>query len=508
MVRHVYALALVSGLAFLASGCALFAPRFCIVGWSPNEPRLADPSGLRVWIRFSEKANRDSVEQAFSFTKDGGAVYGDFAWEGDVLNFLPAETFEKNRGYEVVLSASAEDEKGVSLDEDFHFSFSTKAEDDRPTIVSVMPAEGAALTDLYASVVMTFSEAVDRASLYAAFSLSPSLRGRYDWSAGDSVCAFVPLEPYSWQTEYSLTLQNGLSDLSGNSIAKPYKSRFTVGTDTSPPSVLRLSNSLNGVEGGIVLAPSLPSDAGSVFCEGWESTWGLALVFSESVEREGLESRIRLEPAWGYTIDDRAALGSSFILKPQERFARDTLYSIAILKGIKDAQGNASAVESVYKFRVNGAATASPVIARLRFRNNPASLPGEASYDEKRCDHRDDYSAITIGSLQFVVGTQVETYADLYFSLAAGASINLFSLMNEFSIEATNACASFFIKKMQSSGFADPQPDGIPGTTCVRAIMDLQNASDSGIVTFKIGDGLVDSAGNPIAGAWRLSLLK
>ena len=31
---------------------------------------------------------------------------------------------------------------------------------------------------------------------------------------------------------------------------------------------------------------------------------------------------------------------------------------------------------------------------------------------------------------------------------------------------------------------------------------------NSGIVTFEIGDGLVDSAGNPIAAAWRLPLLK
>jgi hypothetical protein len=506
MVRHVYGIALAAALALFSSDCALFAPRFSIIGWSPSESRIADPSGISLWIRFSGAADRASIEQAFSLTKDSGALYGNFAWDGDVMSFLPAEKFEKNRRYEIRVSTGAEDEKGVSLDEEFHRVFSTKPEEDRPALLSVHPAEGAALTDRYTSVVMTFSEAIDRASLYAAFGLSPSVRGRFDWSAGDSVCAFVPLEPLSWQMEYCLTIRSGLSDLSGNSIAKAYESRFSVGTDGSPPSVLRASNAVSGVEGAIALAPSLSSDAVPVFTALWESTWGLVLVFSESVQREGLESHIRLEPSWNYAIDDRSSLGTSFFLEPKERFSRDTLYSITIGKGIEDAQGNASTAESVYRFRVDGPTTASPVVTRLRFRSNPGNSP--ADYDDKLCDHGNDYSTITIPSSTFPVGSQVETYADLYLALAAGASVNLFSLMKEFSIEASNSCASFSIRKMQSSGFADPQPSAISGSLCVRVILDLQNASDSGIVTFKIGSGLVDGAGNPIAGAWRLPLLK
>jgi hypothetical protein len=424
------------------------------------------------------------------------------------MRFVPAEGFEKNRKYAAVLSTSAEDDAGVSLDEEFRLAFTTKAEDDRPALLSIVPSDGAAMNDRYASVVMTFSEPIDRDSLYSAFSLSPAARGRFDWSSGDAVCAFVPLEPYSWQTEYSLAIQNTVSDLSGNSLAKANKSRFTIGTDTTPPSVLKLANAVNGAEGAIALTPSLASEASPVYASGWESTWGLVLRFSESVERDGLESQLLIEPAWSYAIDDSAALGSAFVLKPQERLTRGTLYSITIRKGIKDAQGNASVADAVYKFKVDGPTTASPVVTRLRFLSNPGAATGSERFDEKSCDHSDDYTGITIGVSPFAVGFPVETCVDLYLHFAAGASVDIFSLMSELSIDATNSCVSFSIKKLQTSGFSDPQPLVMPGSACVRAIVDVTNESASGIATFKIGNGLVDSAGNPIAGAWRLPLLK
>jgi hypothetical protein len=508
MARHFHQLALASALGLFCSGCTLFAPRFYVVAWSPSETRVTDPSSASVWLTFSGKAEQSSVEGAFSFTKDGGAVSGRFSWEGDTLHYYPAEPIEKNHKYVIGLTTSAEDEAGVSLEEEFYQAFSTKAEDDRPTLASATPTDGSTLDDRYAKIAMTFSESIDRESLYSAFSLSPSVKGRFDWSADDKACAFVPLEPYSWQTEYAITIQNTVADLSGNTIAKAYKGRFTIGTDKTPPAILRVANAIAGIEGAVALAPSQASTSASAFTGGWESTWGLVIGFSEGVERDGLESHIRIEPAWSYAIDDAAALGSSFVLKPQERLSRDTLYSVTISKGIKDAQGNASTDEYVFKFKVDGPATASPIATRLRFRNNPGAAAAAALYDDKPFDHSADYSSLTIAVSSFSVGSAVETYTDVYFSLATGASINLFSLMDEFAIEATNSCASFSIKKMQTSGFADPQPIVVAGSSPVRVIMDITNTSSSGIVTFKIGDGLLDSAENPVASAFRLPLLK
>jgi hypothetical protein len=471
---------------------------------------MADPSGASIWLRFSGVADMSSVEAAFSFTKDGGPVDGKFSWDESVLHFTPAEAIERNHEYLIELSANAEDDQGVSLDEEFHFVFSTKAEDDRPTLISLAPADGVDLTDRYANVVMAFSEPIDRDSLYAAFSMSPSVKGRFDWSPEDKACAFVPLEPYAWQTEYSLTIQNTLADLSRNTVAKAHKSRFRIGKDRIPPVVLRMANAVDGVEGSAIIMPSLASNASKVFASGWESTWGLVLVFSEPVERESLESLIRIEPAWSYSIDDTSAFGSIFILRPQERLTREKLYSVAVRKGVKDAQGNESTADAVYKFMVDGPATASPIVARLRFRNNPGAVAASALYDDKLCDHSDDYSSVTIASSSFPIGASVgtETYVDIYLSLADGASVDLFSLMNEFSVEGSNSCAAFSMKRMQTRGFAEPQPLALPGLSCVRASLEIKNASDSGIVTFMIGDGFVDSAGNPIAAAWRLPLLK
>ena len=113
-------------------------------------------------------------------------------------------------------------------------------------------------------------------------------------------------------------------------------------------------------------------------------------------------------------MDDTAALGSSFVLQPRERLVRDTLYSITIRKGLKDARGNATAEETVYKVRVDGKLAASPAIDRLPFRTNPEALPADAAYD-KNGNNSDDYTGLAVTSLSFPAGgAWVDTYVDLY----------------------------------------------------------------------------------------------
>ena len=140
MPRFIHAMNLVA-LAVIVAGCALFSPRFSIVGWSPSEARIADPGIVCVWISFSGKADRASVEQAFSLTKDGNAIQGEFAWDGNVMRFVPCERLERNHEYEVRMGTGAEDEDGVSLDEEFLQRFSTKSEDGRPALLALTPVD-------------------------------------------------------------------------------------------------------------------------------------------------------------------------------------------------------------------------------------------------------------------------------------------------------------------------------------------------------------------------------
>jgi hypothetical protein len=488
--------------------CTLFAPKFSIISWSPNSARVIDPASTYIWIEFSDEPDKDSAERAFSLTEDGASVQGRFSWSGNTMHFEPIGGIKENRTYAMTVTTVAERSDAISLMDEFYFEFSTKDEEDRPAIVSVTPADGAVITDRYASIVVTLSEPVDRASFYKAFSLSPSVKGAFEWSDGDSVCAFVPRQPYEWQVEYSLTIQNTLADLSGNLVTEPWKARFRIGDDTIHPTVVRVSNAVDGIEGAVILVPADPDDDPQVFVQGWESTWGIIIAFSEPVLREGMEGNISFEPAWSYTIDNADSLDDTFLLHPSERLARDTLYTLTIRDGIEDGQGNSMEAVTTYKFLVNGPMTVSPSVTRLRFRTNPSAAPSGAVYDDKTCDHSEDYTNISITSVEFGVGSAVETYVDVYFSLAQGAAIDRFSLMDNFSVSGTNSCASFSLKRIEIASFSEPQPLDIPGTACARIYFDIENENESGIVTFELDDGFVDSAGNPIDGSWRLPLLK
>jgi hypothetical protein len=370
--------------------------------------------------------------------------------------------------------------------------------------LSCSPANNATIDDRYAPIVIVFYEPVDQPSLYRAFSLSPQMEGSFAWSADAVTCTFTPIQPYAWQTEYLLTIRRELTDEDGNSLAEEFSSRFSIGSDTAPPSLTSVGNVAAGVPGGEFIPADDPLDGAVTVKELWECGWGFAVRFSEPVMRDSLESYLNFSPGWRYELDSPLEASDYFILQPEERLAYDTLYTFTVRQGVTDQQGNETPEDLIYRFRTNGAASKPPAVARLRFRLNPADPPGSAAYAE----YAPQDAFLSLNLAAFPVGSALPGYIDCYFTLAQGAGLNLMSLMEAFSISTTNGCASFAITGMQASGFSEPQPEPVAGAVPARILLDISNGAASGIVTLKLSADLLDSAGNPIAAAWQLPLLK
>jgi hypothetical protein len=328
--------------------------------------------------------------------------------------------------------------------------------------------------------------------------------GSLAWSADAATCTFTPIQPYAWQTEYLLTIQRELTDIDGNSLAEEFSSRFSIGSDTTPPAVTSVGNVAGGVPGSEPIPVDDPMDGTVTVKELWECSWGFAVRFSEPVMRDSIESYLIFSPGWRYELDSPSEASDYFILQQEERLAYDTLYTLTVRQGVTDQQGNKTLADLAYRFRTNGAASKPPTVAKLRFRLNPADPPGSAAYAE----YAPQDAFLSLNLAAFPVGSTLPGYIDCYFTLAAGASINLMSLMEAFSISTTNGCASFAITGMQAAGFGEPQPEPIAGAAPARILLDISNGTASGIVTLKLSADLVDSASNPIAAAWQLPLLK
>lgn len=78
-----------------------------------------------IVIRFSEKMNETSVEEAFTISNN---VTGTFSWDGTELIFTPSANLSYNTAYVVTLDTTAADVQGNALTEPLEFSFTTMPE--------------------------------------------------------------------------------------------------------------------------------------------------------------------------------------------------------------------------------------------------------------------------------------------------------------------------------------------------------------------------------------------
>jgi len=86
---------------------------------------------------------------------------------------------------------------------------------------------------LNATIVITFSEAMDTDTVGVAFGMAPAATGNFLWSGGNTVLTFTPGGNLSANITYTVTIGTGATDAAGNPLATQYQFVFTTGTQTS-----------------------------------------------------------------------------------------------------------------------------------------------------------------------------------------------------------------------------------------------------------------------------------
>ncbi len=99
-----------------------------------------------------------------------------------------------------------------------------------PAIVtSVLPCGNR--TPLTASVELTFTKPMDRASVEAGFSVRPLVAGTFEWSNNDRTVAFIHSSPFEFPANYAGRLLGSVKDATGATLDGNYN-RVTQGTPT------------------------------------------------------------------------------------------------------------------------------------------------------------------------------------------------------------------------------------------------------------------------------------
>ena len=230
-----------------------------VVQVSPGNGTLGVAVNPQVVVVVSAPVSAASVgSNAITVASGGTPVAGAISLSSDraTLTFVPSSLLSASTTYTVTVSGFT-DQAGnpvTPFSSTFTTGTSGVADTTRPTVTTVSPANGATGVPASSSIVLTFNEVIDPATVNAntvqieASGFSGELAGSYAVDTTGKIVTFTPVSPLPGNTLIFVVV-NGVTDLSGNG-NNFFESTFTTGagTDTTSPTVLMVTPG-NGAAG-------------------------------------------------------------------------------------------------------------------------------------------------------------------------------------------------------------------------------------------------------------------
>ncbi|MCU0699388.1 MAG: Ig-like domain-containing protein [Myxococcaceae bacterium] len=236
-----------------------------LVSSTPAAAAMNVPLASAVSLTFSEAMEPGSLVVSLEPAKP----LADATWSaGDTVATFAAPGLDGKTDY--VLQYSATDKAGNPVSGNLSFSTATPPDTDAPTVLSNAPAANAMAVPTNAVLSISFSEAMNKATVDSAFSISPAVAGTALWDGTDTLRTFQPSAPLAPSTQYTVTVGVGARDRGGNALAAPFSFTFTTAAapDTTRPTVVSTTpdNGAMGVSTSskIAITFSEPMDKASV----------------------------------------------------------------------------------------------------------------------------------------------------------------------------------------------------------------------------------------------------
>ena len=193
----------------LSCSCFIY-PEFKIKNYCYNENFIR--------LEFNTTPDLQRLQQAFNFLEDEYKQTGYFKQNGKVIDFFPLNGISKNHIYKIIITTDAENSEGISLDNNYTESFSTKDINTPLQIVSV--------TQIQSGIQIDLSSSVDPNLFIKSFNITPSLNTLFEWNetADSFKIKFTSL--LNDKTNYFVTLSKDLYDKNNNYLQKDFNYTF------------------------------------------------------------------------------------------------------------------------------------------------------------------------------------------------------------------------------------------------------------------------------------------
>lgn len=247
-----------SGSSSLSDETPAAIASLAVTSSGPADGATVVGTDVKVIAVFNKAMNPQSLTQN-SFTLQGEgetAIVGAVSYNADTqtAKLVPNSGLTADTLYTATITTAAEDESGAALLTDSEWSFTTAAAKDTqlPTVSSSSPAGGATSVLRNTKVNVTFSEAIDPATLSnTSFKLtkdsdSSVVSGNLRY-VNPTTVVFSPANVLDQGANYTLALAATLTDLAGNSLA-PLSIGFLTGSSVSTsPALVDLGTAANYV---------------------------------------------------------------------------------------------------------------------------------------------------------------------------------------------------------------------------------------------------------------------
>jgi len=484
---------------------------FEVKSWSPGDGFHDSNSVQTVTLEFSLEPDKNSVERSFSLSENGQNLAGHFSWQGRLMIFTPSSPLAPNKDYSVTLKTDAHDDKGLSLERQFEKVFTTRETGERPYLIGTAPEEGGIIEEKRGVVTLVFSGQLLRNSLQS-LSFFPSVSGVWALNEDGGSASFTPSEDWANGRAYRLVIPSSLLSVKELEAGRSSTLHFSVGTDHEPPELLTVSALNNNGETALVLAfietnavnGAIAADVAAVENTGWEKPYRICFVFSEPVDSASVASALSCEPSLGFVSETPPGYSDTCIYRFSEPPVYGTLYAVSLRQTVRDSSGNTMGKNARMFIRADGEYSKPPFLRGMRFPKAPALSEELINFSPEIL-----FADFPVESEYYLFDKGTETWIELYFETASGASVDLVSLMDRFKCNVTNGALHFSPRSISDTAFTVEAPVSGWDDYCrieIRGV--LTNHPYMGMVTFEVGSGFKDSLGNLSAETSRILLIK
>jgi hypothetical protein len=309
-----------------------------VVATIPLTAATAVVVNTAVSATFSKAMNPATINATtFSVTGPGATpVNGTVSYSGNTATFTPTTVLANSTLFAATIRTGAQDLAGHVLSANFVWSFTTTAP---PTVVSIIPVNGAIAVSVNATISAVFGEAMSPTTINAATLVltgpgATPVAGTVTYAG--TTATFTPSIALTTSTSYRATITTGAKDSAGAPLAANVVWMFT----TASPATVDSTNPVNGATAVAV-------------------NTAVAATFSEVMNPATINAATFTLTGPGATpvAGTVAYAGNTAVFTPTAVLSTSTLYTATITTGARDPAGTALTVNFVWNFTTGAPAS-------------------------------------------------------------------------------------------------------------------------------------------------------